>query len=193
MSKLEPDVIIQGDTLSWLRQSQDVFYFDQNNLPVICKASQGWTLTYNFAGPAGTIAITASASGDDYLVSVAAATTAGYAIGLYSWAAFITKGANRFQIDSGVSTVQQNLATASTGYDGRSHAKQVLDAIEAVIKNRASTDQQAYQIGGRRLDRMPVADLLKFRNSYQREYQRELNAERIKNGLAAKNTVYVRF
>jgi hypothetical protein len=43
----------------------------------------------------------------------------------------------------------------------------VLDAIEAVIENRATLDQQEYTIGSRHLKRMTAAELIEFRDKYR--------------------------
>ena len=76
---------------------------------------------------------------------------------------------------------------------GDSHAQTVLDAIEAVIENRASLDQQSYTIAGRRLDRMPIADLLMLRDRYKAEVFKEEVEARIAAGLGgSKRNIKVR-
>ena len=57
----------------------------------------------------------------------------------------------------------------SSAVDTRTHARRTLDAIEAVIENRATTDQQNYAIGGRSLTRMSIDELFKFRDRYKIE------------------------
>ena len=57
-----------------------------------------------------------------------------------------------------------------------------LDAIEAVIENRATLDQERYRINDRELWRTPVTELIKLRQRYRAEVQAEKNAERIRNG-----------
>jgi hypothetical protein len=65
----------------------------------------------------------------------------------------------------------------------RTHAKRVLDAIEAVLENRANLDQQSYTVEGKRLDRTPISELLKLRREYQAEYNLEqINSYREKTG-----------
>ena len=44
--------------------------------------------------------------------------------------------------------------------------QRILDAIDAALLNRATTDQQGYMIGTRRLDRIPIPDLLKLRSQF---------------------------
>ena len=56
------------------------------------------------------ITITASASGDDFLVSVGQSTTASYTAGDYRWQAYITRNSDseRLTIDSGTFEVVAN-------------------------------------------------------------------------------------
>ena len=94
-------------------------------------------------------------------------------------------------IDDGFLEVIDNYATTTS--DIRSHAKVVLDAIEAVIENRATIDQQSMSIAGRSLSRMSIDDLLNFRNQYKNEYLRELKKARVKNGSSSGSVIRVKF
>jgi hypothetical protein len=67
----EPDKITAGDTATWIKTLQDF------------PASEGWTLTYALimraaAGPDAPYTFNAVASGNDYLVNVAADVTVGW-------------------------------------------------------------------------------------------------------------------
>jgi hypothetical protein len=73
--------------------------------------------------------------------------------------------------------------------DDRSHARKVLDAIEAVIENRATLDQQEYTIGSRHLKRMTVAELIEFRDKYRGESRRRRMLERMRNGQGGNRLV----
>lgn len=55
----------------------------------------------------------------------------------------------------------------------KSHAQTTLEAIEAVIENRATVDQEEYSIGNRMLKRMNIKDLLYFRDIYRQEVEIE--------------------
>ncbi len=178
----EPTEIIVGDTLKWRREDLT------SNYP----ASAGWALTYALRGPQK-INITASADGDYFEVNVTAANTADYKAGDYWWSAYVTKGAERYQIDSGTLKIISNLSAIGDTYDGRSHAKIVLDAIEAVIAKRATKDQMGYSIAGQSLSKTPIADLLLLRDRYKIEYQRELDVEKIANGKATGNRILSKF
>lgn len=180
----EPEEIIAGDRIAWKRSDLNTDY--SNAL---------YTLSYVLrleGGGATSYTITATASGTDYLVEVASVTTAAYTAGRYQWQAYITRTSDsaRVTLESGSLEIVPN-RSASTA-DPRSHAKIVLDAVEAVLENRATKDQMSYSIAGRSLSRMPIADLLVFRDKYKAEYQRELDAERIRKGLGSKRRLLVR-
>lgn len=177
----EPSKIIAGDTLKWNRQDLSSHY-----------PASLWTLTYALRGPEK-IDITAVADGDFFSVVVAASVTADYKPGSYSWSAYVTSGIERYQIDKGTLEICPDLATMPGAYDGRSHAKKVLDSIEAVLENRATKDSEEIEIAGRKITRMPVEDLLKFRDQYKAEYENELTEEKIANGENTGNQVKARF
>lgn len=166
-------------------------------------ASDGWTLKFRLiprtSGDA--IEITAAAADDDpdaYEVSVSAATTAGWVPGDYSWAAWVEKDVEKFTVDGWVSHDQRYRGGASiaikpdprtvAAFDNRSHARKVLDAIEAVIENRATLDQEEYTINGRSLKRTPLDDLVGLRRRYQNEVATEDAAERVAQGLAPRRS-----
>ena len=179
----EPSVIVAGDTLAWRREDLVMDY----------PASAGWALAYKLLNAAGSLIISASADGDQFAISVAAATTANYTAGIYTWVATVTKGAERYQVDTGTLTVKPNLAALSSS-DQRSAARKALEACDAAL---ASYGAKAYleeiTIAGRRQIFRSPADFMAFRSKLQAEIAREDNAERIANGLAPRNKLLVRF
>lgn len=177
----EPQEIIVGNTIKWDRD-------DLTDYP----ASDSWVLSYVLINATHKITITAAANGDGHRVEVSAATSAAYNAGTYQWKAFVSKSGERYDVDQGTMEVLPNFAVAST-YDSRSHAKKVLDAINAVIENRATVDQESYSIMGRSLKRTPMADLLLLKDKYQALYNKEQNAENVRNGAAGKNRIAVQF
>jgi hypothetical protein len=160
----EPTEIRSGDLLEW-----------QKDLPLY--PADEWTLVYTFINASEKITITAGADGTLHDVSVAAATTAAYTAGYYTWTGQVTNIADALQkhtVLAGNVTVLPDLTAAgTTTYDGRSYAKITLDAIEAVIQNRASKDQMSYTIHDRQLSRMSVDDLFKFRDQFKGEVAEE--------------------
>ena len=143
-----------------------------------------WTLTYwckQAATSGAKFSIVATASGSDYSVSVAAATTAGYTADTYTWVAVVTSGSEAYEVDRGTFEILAKY-NADAALDDRSHARKVLEAIEAVIESRATVDQQEYTIGMRSLKRMTVEELMMFRDKYRAEVYAETAAERAANG-----------
>lgn len=179
----EPTEIQAGDTTKWRREDLTSDY----------PASQSWVLNYNFVGQAGRFAVAATADGDKFAITILAATSAAYVAGIYQWVAKVSKGTESYTVDSGTCKVLTDLSAKTTAFDGRTHVKKVLDAIEAVVEGRATKDQESYSIAGRQLSRTPIADLLKLRAQYKSEYESELKAERIKNGMGTGGRVLVRF
>lgn len=176
------NLITAGDTLAFTTSVPDY------------PATDGWTLKYRLAPrAAGTaIDIVASASGADYVVQVAASTTVNWATGFYTWTAFVESGAERYTVDRGQLEIRPASSTLAAGTDGRTHARTVLDAIEAVIENRATVDQESYAINGRSLKRMPISDLLKLRQIYRAEVAGEEAAAKLAAGLGVARKVQVR-
>lgn len=154
----EPLEARAGDTWQWRRE-------DLTDWP-----ASSWTLSYAFKSDASAFAVSAVADGANYSVTVAKATTAGLAAGTYLWVAVVTSATERHQVGTGSLSVLPDFhADTDATWDTRSHARRVLDSIEAVIEGRATLDQQKMEIAGRSLERMPVADLLKFRDAYKAE------------------------
>lgn len=185
----EPKTLTAGDTARWLK-TLSTFQIDDDTS--IDPVTDGWTLKYHFRGP-GAIDITATVSGSDYLVNVAPGTTANWTTGHYLWEAYISKDSDRYKVDTGVITILANLAAIAAPYDGRTHAKKMLDAIEAVLEGRASSEIASYTEGGRSVTKIPHDELLAIRSRYQQEYFNELAAQRIADGLGSRRNIYVRF
>lgn len=113
--------------------------------------------------------------------------------GDYWWQAVATKGSERCTVASGQFTVTPSLEEQASGYDGRSHVKKVLDALNAMLEKRATLDQQSYSIQGRSLSRMSIEDLYTWRDKYQRMYDAERERERIQQGMGNGRKVQIRF
>ena len=182
----EPDTLVVGDRWVWRRDDLVSDYpLDEYALE--------YRFTEDSTGNTNAFTIAATEAESTYFVEIASAVTASLTAGDYQWAAFIIRSSDnqRVVIDQGRTERLPNLQ--NTTADLRSHAKKVLDAIEAVLENRASQDQMSYSIAGRSLSRMSIDDLMTFRNRYRAEYLREIKLARIKNKQDSGNTIKVRF
>lgn len=176
-----PAELRAGDTWKWTQTLADY-------------PASAWTLKYRFKSPTAGFEVTASASGDDYSITVAAGTTAGYAAGTYTWIAWVEGGTSeKYTVDTGVATIDANYRSgaATDGLDDRSHARKTLAAIEAWIESR-NPGVAEYEIAGRRMKYIPVADLLKLRQHYKSEVAAEDAAEAIRNGLSTGRRIQFR-
>jgi len=179
----EPSQLVVGDRWAWKRSDLNNDY--DNSL---------YTLSYSarLEDTGDEIEITASASGADYLVEVAAATTANHTPGRYWWQAYITRDSDseRVTIGNGLFDLQTNRDQSLA--DPRSHAKKVLAAIEAVIEERATKDQESYTINGRTLSRTPITDLITLRDKYRQEVNGEEAAQKLAAGQGDPRKIGVR-
>lgn len=180
IATVEPTELVAGDRWLWERQDLDDY------------PASTWTLSYALVKDGTRIQITGAASGAYHRIDVAASTTAGYTAGSYRWQAYVTSGSDRRLVGQGELELLPDFATQSSGYDGRSHARIVLDAIEAVIEGRATKDQEEYSIGGRSLKRTPIGDLLKLRDRYRAEAHSEGVADRLASGIGGARRLMVR-
>jgi hypothetical protein len=123
----EPAALRSGDTWQWTP--------DLGDYP-----ADAWTLTYYFRNATAHFDIVATADGTGHVVSMAKAATAVLVPGWYEWTAFVSTVTERYQVGSGRTEVLPDLA-ANTAFDARSFARKMLDAIEAALLDRATTDQ----------------------------------------------------
>lgn len=188
----EPLIFSVGDTLTWIRLFSEVTYYDHDGNAQNPKASDGWTLTYYAKNASSSFSFAASADGDDYLVLVTAATTAAYTAGVYAWTAYVAKGTERYEIDSGTVEVLPNMA-ASGALDRRTHAKKMLDAIETLLEGRIPNDVNRYAHEGVDITRMTPEELLLLRDRYRAEYVMEQRLERTRKGLGHRGRILGRF
>ncbi len=175
----EPTSVNAGDTVKWLKTLADY------------PAADGWVLTYTFINAAGKFSLAASASGDDYLVTAGAATTATWPAGTYDWRAQVSLAGEIYTVGSGRLVVQPSFGAATL--DGRSQARRMLDAIEATLEGRASSAVAEYQIAGRQLKHIPIPDLLVLRDRLRADVAREDEAAALAAGMAPRGRIQVRF
>lgn len=174
----EPGNLIAGDTAKWVRALPDY------------PADEGWLLTYTLVSAAQRYTFGATALGADHLVTVAAATTAAYVPGDYTWRAQASKAGEVYTVGSGRVVVQASFGAAT---DARSQARRTLDAIEATLEGRATSATESYAIAGREMRFFKPAELLMLRDKYRAEVAREDAAARVASGMRDPRRVFVRF
>ncbi|WHP66894.1 hypothetical protein [Phaeobacter inhibens] len=125
-------------------------------------------MTLIMRGP-GLIDLAASGQDENHLLHALASTTANWKPGHYRYELRVSDGDDVLAAATGEVRIAPDLSSQTAGVDSRDHVRKVLDAIEAVIENRASIDQQSYQINNRSLQRTPLGDLLKLRARYRAE------------------------
>ena len=168
---VEPKSFFAGDRIAWKRSDLHATY---NNalfaLSYVARLEDG----------SQSLILNATASGTDYLVEIPSSTTATYTSGTYHWSAYITRisDSERISIQSGQWVAQPNKSTSTA--DLRSHSKKVLDAIEAVLENRATLDQTSIKIAGKELINTPIPDLLLLLKKYKNDYLNEQGRPRRK-------------
>lgn len=159
-----------GDTWDWSVSASDYL------------STAGWTLTLylvpRFATPTqAPITLAASGNADgSHRFTRTAAQSAAYQPGVYGFSTRASKGAEVYTLDgtawSGEVTVWADPSTLAQGADTRTQDQTALDAIDAVLANRATTDQKSYSIAGRALERMTVDELLALRRYYAARVQK---------------------
>lgn len=178
---IEPGRATAGLTWTWRRDLADY------------PASAGWALKYLFRGASAGFSVDAATSGDGYLSTVSATTSAAIAAGSYAWVAYAELSGAKYEVGRGTLVVAPALSSGDT----RSHARKVLDAIEAVLENRATQDQMSYEIsvGGssRRLGRTPLADLVALRLKYRAEVKAEERAAAVASGRKPRTRILTAF
>lgn len=161
----EPATLVAGDTIAWTRELSDY-------------PASTWTLAYRLINAANTIDITASADGDTHSVAVSAAVSATYQPGVYTWQAYVTAGAARYTVGSGRIEIKPDLAAQQGGFDTRSEARQILEALREGYKTMTlagSGHVFEYQIAGRVMRYHKPADILEAIRYWSVEVARENN------------------
>ena len=69
----------------------------------------------------------------------------------------------------------------------------MIDKIESVLQGKADADVASYSINGRSLTKMSFEDLNSARDYYRKEYAKELQKERARQGDNTGATILVRF
>ncbi len=154
---MEPTAFTAGTSVSWDRADEYAYSL--------------WSFEYLFTGPEQNTVVAESDAGT-VSVSLSAADS-NWPAGKYQWTLFRTKDTERVLVGTGFTVVYTNPADQSGVVDHRSHAEKMLEAIEAKLEGRISSDHESYTIDGRSLNRIPVEQLVQYRTKYRNEVARE--------------------
>ena len=72
-------------------------------------------------------------------------------------------------------------------------AEQMVEKIESVMLDRAAADVQEYELAGRKMVKIPLAELLTLRERFKGEVRQEQAAARLKLGKSTRQKIVVRF
>jgi hypothetical protein len=176
-----PATIRAGDTLSQVWPLSDY------------PPTAGWVLRLTLINSAASYQAAATASGADHVLTVAAATTAAWAAGTYSWSIDATLSGARYTVATGSVQVLPDLAAATT-LDTRSNYRKALEAAEAALATHGARAYLAgIEVGDRRQTFANPGEFLSFISRLRAEVQREDSADRMRQGLAPRNKLLVRF
>lgn len=182
-NSFEPLRLVSGDSISWRRLLADY------------RADDGWSLHYRLLSPDTAISIDAAQNGTGHLVTLTATTTGGYVPGRYDWTAYVTKGADRVTIGTGVLTIAPD-PTALQLQDGRTQAERILAALMAAYEGYCTNGQGTvaeYEIVGRRMKFRSSAEILEQIQYWRLQVANEQTAARIARGDGSGRRIQVRF
>lgn len=130
--------------------------------------ADGYSYVFKLGGNI-TILKAGTISGRDVNFKLAPADTEDFTTGFYFYQIFAEKDGDRYLLENGRIGVSAQIGETGA-FDGRSVAERIIDAIDAVLEGRATTDQQSYAIqsgqGSRSLSRIPVLELRELRKTY---------------------------
>lgn len=150
-------------------------------------AAESWAVSLVLQPIAGGTPVTVSGTDgtQEWELALASAASADLIAGAHRYLISATKSGERSTIAFGEVQVLPNPALTAT--DQRSAARRALDALDAVLEQRAgSADMKFVFEDGRTIEKMPHGELLRLRGHYARIVERE------KRGRAGPRRVNVR-
>lgn len=177
-----PLTLVAGDTLKFLQEFSDY------------QPSDGWALTWSAVSNVGnSVAVTATTSGTQFLVTVPAANTANMGAGAWAWTETVALSGERYTVASGTLDVTENIPGTTGTSDQRSHCRLMLDLIEAALEGRVVDGIESHSIGGVPINLIPFERLVVMRDRYKSEVMREQQSEALRLGLGGSRNIKVRF
>lgn len=183
----EPSEITRGETVAWSKSLSGYLPAD------------GWALTYYFRGAGKGVDVVGVADGNTWTNTITAVQSASLAAGRYDYQGWVSKGSGddleQHQVAAGTLTVKQGLTDVDveTIYDGRSEAKQTLDAIRAAMARSATRAQLRRTIGDKSIEYMSMSELIVAESRFAQLVNAEARNERVNQGGSFFQTIYTRF
>jgi hypothetical protein len=155
-----------------------------------------WQLSIVLHNATAALAIESDPDGESHAVNEASAITSGWPAGRYDWTAYVTGPQDaRATLETGAIIIRPDPAGTSDPLDLRTHARKMLDALEAALEGRATSgqvDTLRTTFGDRNLERDP-GKLMELRDKYRMEVRREDQAAALARGERVSHHVKVRF
>lgn len=168
-------------------QAGDTFRFSIPNSKYL--VAEGWIFRLSLRGKTD-INITGTADEENQTLNFlqTPAQTATWTSGRYAYFISAEKTDERELIESGEVNI---LPDYSGKINVLSWAEKALEAVEATIQNRATSDQLSYTIAGRSISKIPIPDLLVLRSNLKAQIRSEKIANNLAEGISIGNYIKV--
>lgn len=188
--RYEPTELAQGESVKWRRRLVDYLpteYDGQYRFRALSCDGVGAD-------------VDCTAYGDQFEATITSAQTSLMSMGIYEVQLWLTSKSDANDVRQ-VDTFQVEIRKGFTegdlqSVDTRTTAKQILDAIDAMLIGKATADQMEFtietQVGRRQLKRIPMAELIQARTYYAGVVAREIQAERLRRRGGVFKNIYVR-
>lgn len=144
-------------------------------------ASPTCWLSYILLNNSNKITLTSTADGTKHHFFVPS--TASYAPGKYTYQKLLYKDGSVILLGQGEITITPLYSTVDAGqYDARSFAEKMVEAIKAVLENRATMVQSSITYKNRTLQNTPFPELIEALGIFTRIVEQEKNMQKLKNG-----------
>ena len=153
-----PQTLIAGDTWQWDTELEDY-------------PAPAWTLAWYFENKDGNFTVATAAEGTAHRATLSAGESALIKPGGYLARATVHNGdgGERYTVVDGAWITVKPDPGAATNIDHRSHARRVVEMIEAYLEDPTNVAASSYSLGGRSLSRWSRADLRVELDKYRRE------------------------
>jgi len=182
----QPAEFYQGDSISWIESR-------------IAPGATAVTVWLRAAAAGAGVETQATDTADGWRVTLSTATTAAMSSGDWTVQVVATVDGVPHTLRRGSLTVRRSLAFSGTAgaFDDRSQAEKDLaaaeEAIRALVGGAVEYQIGALGSGGRRVRRVDLPELIKWRDRLKADVTREKRAEMIAQGLGDPRRLYVRF